>query len=170
MLDRFGLGNVYLKTGKYSLAEYHFRRALDINRTNATLVCCVGTVLEKLHRWKEAYEMYDRAAVLAPDSPLVRFKRVRLLVKLQHYEVRSTVLPSHPDLAVRPACSPLVFHCSQAAKVDLLALQHQAPTEPNVHFLLGQLYKAEGKRADMLRHFAQAQDLEPRLARCVVIF
>ncbi|BGO97485.1 putative 20S cyclosome subunit BimA/Nuc2/Cdc27 [Rhodotorula toruloides ATCC 204091] len=136
----FGLGNVYLKTGKYSLAEYHFRRALDINRANATLVCCVGTVLEKLHRWKEAYEMYERAAVLAPESPLVRFKRVRLLVKLQHFE---------------------------AAKSDLLALQHQAPTEPNVHFLLGQLYKAEGKRADMLRHFAQAQDLEPRLASLI---
>ncbi|BGP22607.1 20S cyclosome subunit BimA/Nuc2/Cdc27 [Rhodotorula toruloides] len=136
----FGLGNVYLKTGKYSLAEYHFRRALDINRANVTLVCCVGTVLEKLHRWKEAYEMYDRAAVLAPESPLVRFKRVRLLVKLKHYE---------------------------AAKSDLLALQHQAPTEPNVHFLLGQLYKAEGMRADMLRHFAHAQDLEPRLASLI---
>lgn len=92
MRDRFGLGNVYLKTGKYSLAEYHFRRALDINRANTTLVCCVGTVLEKLHRWKEAYEMYDRAAVLAPESPLVRFKRVRLLVKLQHFEVRSPSL------------------------------------------------------------------------------
>lgn len=40
----FGLGNVYLKTGKYTLAEYHFRRALEINQGNVTLVCCVGTV------------------------------------------------------------------------------------------------------------------------------
>ncbi|BGP37723.1 anaphase-promoting complex subunit cdc27 [Rhodotorula kratochvilovae] len=136
----FGLGNVYLKTGKYTLADYHFRRALEINSSNTTLICCVGTVLEKLHRPREALEMYERAAQVAPESPLVRFKRVRLLIALQRYS---------------------------SAEADLLALQHQAPTEPNVHYLLGKLYKFLGRKSDMHRSFAMAQDLEPRMASLI---
>ncbi|GAA5824201.1 hypothetical protein JCM3770_006131 [Rhodotorula araucariae] len=136
----FGLGNVYLKTGKYALADYHFRRALEINSSNTTLICCVGTVLEKLRRPCEALEMYERAAHIAPESPLVRFKRVRLLIALQRYS---------------------------SAEADLLALRHQAPTEPNVHYLLGKLYKVLGRKADMHRAFAMAQDLEPRMASLI---
>lgn len=33
-----------MQTGKYRLAEYHFRKAVEINPTNATLVCCIGSV------------------------------------------------------------------------------------------------------------------------------
>lgn len=86
-LDRFGLGNVYLKTGKTTLAEYHFRKALDLNQANATLACCVGAVLEKLGRRSEALAMYDEARLAAPESSLVRFKRVRLLIKMHRHEV-----------------------------------------------------------------------------------
>lgn len=38
-----------MQTGKYRLAEYHFRKAADINPTNAMLVCCVGSVSEFPH-------------------------------------------------------------------------------------------------------------------------
>ncbi|KAG0656491.1 anaphase-promoting complex subunit cdc27 [Rhodotorula mucilaginosa] len=136
----FGLGNVYLKTGKTTLAEYHFRKALQLNPSNATIACCVGAVLEKLGKRAEALDMYDEAKAVAPESSLVRFKRVRLLVRMQRHE---------------------------AAEADLLALQHQAPTEPNVLYLLGQLYRNLGRRSEMLRLFAQAQDLEPRFASLI---
>lgn len=82
----FGLGNVYLKTGKTTLAEYHFRKALQLNPSNATIACCVGAVLEKLGRRAEALDMYDQAKAVAPESSLVRFKRVRLLVRMQRHE------------------------------------------------------------------------------------
>lgn len=98
--DRFGLGNVYLKTGKHALAEYHFRKALELNPANATLACCVGTVLEKLGRREEALVLYDHAKAVAPESALARFKRVRLLVRLKRHEVRS----------------PLSTHCFRACK------------------------------------------------------
>ncbi|GAA5822615.1 hypothetical protein JCM11251_004317 [Rhodosporidiobolus azoricus] len=138
----FGLGNVYLKTGKYTLAEYHFRRALEINPGNVTLICCVGTVLEKLQRYREALEMYERAVQLQPESPLARFKRVRMMLTLRQY---------------------------QLAESDLLTLKHLAPSEPNVHYLLGRLYKQLGpsRRAEMLQAFARAQDLEPRMASVI---
>ncbi|KAI5480971.1 20S cyclosome subunit (BimA/Nuc2/Cdc27) [Pseudohyphozyma bogoriensis] len=136
----FGLGNVYLQTGKYSLAEYHFRKAVEINPTNATLICCVGSVLEKRHQSKEALEMYERACVLAPESPAVRFKRVRILVALKRYDL---------------------------AEMDLLALKDRAPNEFNVYFLLGKLYKALGRKPDMLKYFSLAQDIEPRTASLI---
>ncbi|GAA5861650.1 hypothetical protein JCM8547_000694 [Rhodosporidiobolus lusitaniae] len=138
----FGLGNVYLKTGKYTLAEYHFRRAVEINPGNVTLICCVGTVLEKLRRPKEALEMYEKACELQPESALARFKRVRLA---------------------------LAFRQFQLAEQDLLALKHLAPSEPNVHYLLGKLYKQLGptRRAEMVQAFASSQDLEPRMASVI---
>ncbi|KAI5478330.1 20S cyclosome subunit (BimA/Nuc2/Cdc27) [Pseudohyphozyma bogoriensis] len=138
---RFGLGNVHLQTGKCSLAEYHFRKAVEINPTSATLVCCVGSVrLGERHQLKEALEMYERACVLAPESPAVRFKRVRILVALKRYDL---------------------------AEMDLPALKDRAPNEFNVYFLLGNLYKALGRKPDMLKYFSLAQDIEPRTASLI---
>ncbi|GAA5951706.1 hypothetical protein JCM3765_003089 [Sporobolomyces pararoseus] len=138
----FGLGNVYMKTGKYTLADYHFRRAFEINPSNATLVCCVGSVLEKSRRYKEALETYERACLLAPESSLARFRRVRMLVALGRY---------------------------QLAEPDLLQLKSLAPLEPTIHYLLGKLYKSLGpsKRSQMLAAFTTAQDLEPRMASVI---
>ncbi|KAK4705260.1 anaphase-promoting complex subunit 3, partial [Phenoliferia sp. Uapishka_3] len=136
----FGLGNVYMQTGKFRLAEYYFRKAVEINPTNASLVCCVGSVLEKLGRRKEALELYERACTLAPESPIARFKRVKMLISLKQY---------------------------QLAESDLLALKDRAPNEFNVYFLLGKLYKMLDRKAEMLKYFSLAQDLEPRTAALI---
>lgn len=97
-VSRFGLGNVYLKTGKTTLAEYHFRKALQLNPSNATIACCVGAVLEKLGRRAEALDMYDEAKAVAPESSLVRFKRVRLLVRMQRHEVGTCFITSRASI------------------------------------------------------------------------
>jgi len=58
----------------------------------------------------------------------------------------------------------------QLAEPDLLQLKSMAPLEPTVHYLLGKLYKSLGpsKRSQMLAAFTTAQDLEPRMASCVL--
>lgn len=76
-----------MKTGKYRLAEYHFRKAVEINPSNAMLVSCVGTAYEKSGDKKLALEMYERACLLAPKSPAVRFKRVRMLMEMRQLNV-----------------------------------------------------------------------------------
>jgi hypothetical protein len=38
------MGLVYLKQGKPKHAEHHFRRAAEINPSNAVLLCCIGAV------------------------------------------------------------------------------------------------------------------------------
>ncbi|KAK4053667.1 anaphase-promoting complex subunit cdc27 [Microbotryomycetes sp. JL201] len=136
----FGIGNVYMQSGQFRLAEFHFRRAAEINPSNATLLCCVGTVLEKQRETRNALVWYERACVLAPESPAVRFKRVRILIALKQYEL---------------------------AESDLIALRDRAPNEFNVHYLLGKLYKTLKRTPEMLKHFGLAQDIEPRMASLI---
>lgn len=40
----YGLGTVYYRQEKYELAEYHFRRALQINPRSSVLYCYLGMV------------------------------------------------------------------------------------------------------------------------------
>jgi anaphase-promoting complex subunit 3 len=40
----YGMGLVYLKTGKTKYSEHHFRRAAEINPTSPVLLCCIGMV------------------------------------------------------------------------------------------------------------------------------
>ena len=41
---RYGMGVVYAKTGKLRHAEHHYRRAADINPSNAVLLSSIGSV------------------------------------------------------------------------------------------------------------------------------
>jgi len=44
MINRYGLGTCYLRMSKIRLAEYHYRKALEIHPRNAVLLGCVGMV------------------------------------------------------------------------------------------------------------------------------
>ena len=41
---RYGLGTCYLRMSKLRLAEYHYRKAVEIHPNNAVLLGCVGMV------------------------------------------------------------------------------------------------------------------------------
>lgn len=45
---RYGLGMIYYKQEKFSLAEMHFQKALDINPQSSVLLCHIG-VVSRLH-------------------------------------------------------------------------------------------------------------------------
>lgn len=60
-----------MQTGKYRLAEYHFRKAVDINPTNATLVCCVGSV----RRFGRRYLVVGVSLTLSVSLSLFRSSR-----------------------------------------------------------------------------------------------
>lgn len=45
---RYGLGMIYYKQEKFSLAEMHFQKALDINPQSSVLLCHIG-VVSSLH-------------------------------------------------------------------------------------------------------------------------
>ncbi|KZF21690.1 TPR-like protein [Xylona heveae TC161] len=136
----YGLGKVYEKMGKYEVAEKHFRTAAEINPTNAVLICCIGVVLEKMKNPKAALIQYSRACDLAPRSALSRFKKARVLMTLQE---------NHMALA------------------ELRLLKDLAPDEANVHFLLGRLYKMLHQKANAIKHFTTALNLDPKAAQYI---
>ena len=45
---RYGIGMIYYKQEKFSLAELHFRKALSINPQSSVLMCHVGAVSLKV--------------------------------------------------------------------------------------------------------------------------
>lgn len=132
----YGLGTVYDKMGKLDFAEQHFRNAASINPTNAVLICCVGLVQEKMNNPKGALIQYSRACSLAPNSVLARFRKSRVLMKLQELKL---------------------------ALSELKILKDMAPDEANVHYLLGKLYKMSHDKAHAIKHFTTALNLDPKV-------
>lgn len=43
-MTRYGLGTCYLRMSKIRLAEFHYRKAVEIHPNNAVLLGCVGMV------------------------------------------------------------------------------------------------------------------------------
>ena len=104
------MGVVYVKTGKQRHAEHHYRRAADINPSNAVLLSSIGSVshcafsngnenetdeevLEQLDQENDsrdqgqALRYYELACKHAPESPMIQFKRIRYLVSLDKIDV-----------------------------------------------------------------------------------
>lgn len=132
----YGLGRVYERMGKYNFAEQHYRTASSINSTNVVLICCIGLVLERMGNHKAALLQYGRASALAPRSVLARLRKARSLLKLNELK------PAH---------------------VELKVLKDVAPDEPNVHYLLGKLYKMMHDKGNAIKHFTTALNLDPKV-------
>lgn len=92
---------MYQKTGRLKLAEYHFRRALSINPSNVVLYCCVGTVMERRGDLEGALGVFERSLEIDEENKMARFRKARVLMGLQRYEV------SLFDCAWRRLCFPL---------------------------------------------------------------
>lgn len=131
----YGLGMIFLRLGKNSMAELHFRKAANINPVNVVLLCCIGMVLEKMNRHEESLHQYTLATKLQPSSALSLYKKARLLVKMGKYN---------------------------EALTDLNLLVTLAPDEASVHFLLGQIYKILKNRTTAVREFTVALNLDPK--------
>lgn len=131
----YGLGMVFLRLGNTSMAELHFRRAATINPVNVVLICCIGMVLEKTGRYEEALRQYTQATFMQQNSAMSRYKRARLLVRLQRFE---------------------------EALEELQILEKIATDEASVYFLLGQVYKLLGEKEEAVRAFTVALNLDPK--------
>lgn len=108
----YGLGAVYYRQERLDLAEYHFRRAGNINSISSVLQCYMGMVLHaqnnmgsssgnsnngendedeaggdnndgyNLAREEEAFEILRDAAQLDPKNPQLHFQMVHVLLSL----------------------------------------------------------------------------------------
>ena len=68
----YGLGTIYLRQEKYSMAHYHFKKAKDINPRSSVLFCCLGMANHKLKRNHEALALLDTAIRMDSKNPLAK--------------------------------------------------------------------------------------------------
>ncbi|KAJ3260543.1 anaphase-promoting complex subunit cdc27 [Chytriomyces hyalinus] len=132
----FGIGYIYLSQEKYDLAEFHFKRALEINCSNPILILYMGLVAEKQNRSLEALAAYKKAHSLRPDVPLYAFRQATVLLHLHRHKEALQVLEP---------------------------LSAADPCESGVHFLLGKIYARMKTSAETrglaIRAFTMAQDV-----------
>ena len=133
----YGLGRVYERLGRFDMAEKHYRGAASINPRNAVLLCCIGTVQDRQGNHAAALATYEGAVALAPQSAMGRFKRARSLLRMRRFE---------------------------DALAEFLVLKDLAPEEANVHFMLGRVYRALGRKGEAVRCLSGALGLDPKVS------
>lgn len=146
---------------KLALAEYHFRKALSINRSSPVLQCCVGMVLHALGKSEEALQLLDESCIRNPENAQVRsasggveiyvlsfLLAFPAFVLFQLRFQRATVLAAVEDY--------------EAAFEELQRVQQLVPREPPVYALLGEVCQQLGRTQDAVRYFNIALDLEPK--------
>lgn len=135
-----------MRQEKFALAEYHYRRALQINPQNPVLYCQLGNVLHKNAKFDEALAMLRSAAEKTPANPQVQYTRAEILdslagIAMDEWEQRAKL---------------------EEALVELEAVRSAVPKEAQIHYKLGAICKKLGRKDEALRHFTFAYDLDPK--------
>jgi TolB-like protein/DNA-binding winged helix-turn-helix (wHTH) protein/Flp pilus assembly protein TadD len=74
-----GMAYACRRSGRYDEAEWWFRRALELDPHNATVLWNIGGVLIDVHRYEDALDTVERAIELAPDFRFPRFAKCWVL-------------------------------------------------------------------------------------------
>lgn len=136
----WGLGTIFARQEKHSLAQLHFQRALAIHPTSSVLCCYLGTVLAKMGRFDEALHSLNRAKELNPANPQARFQRARVLFRDERWE---------------------------ETLEELEFVRDAVPREASVHMFLGQVCSKLKMKDRAMVHFVAALDLDPKGAASV---
>lgn len=143
----YGLGYLFYRQEKLQMAKFHFESALAINKESPILTYYIGMVghgavveadfgsfgghcqvLQNTDHKEEALQKYEEALRMAPRNPLFKFAKAEVLFALERYD---------------------------EALEDLQNLAGYTQ-EPNVYFLMGKVYKAQGDNRNALLAFTKA--------------
>mmetsp|Transcript_4931 Transcript_4931/g.5923 ORF Transcript_4931/g.5923 Transcript_4931/m.5923 type:complete len:283 (-) Transcript_4931:372-1220(-) len=131
----YGLGAIYYRQEKYDLAEYHFKRALSINRQSSVLHCHLGMAQHANSKAFEALDTLADAFRLDPRNPQARYQRATIYMALDRLE---------------------------EALEELKVVRDAAPREASVHFAMGRVLKRVGRPEQAMKCFLTALDLDPK--------
>ncbi|CAM9276037.1 unnamed protein product, partial [Ectocarpus fasciculatus] len=138
----YGMGSIFYRQERLELAEYHFRKAADINKRSAVLQCYLGIVLHAQNRPMktiEARQILQAACAMDPKNPQIHFQLAHILM---------SCAVEADDL--------------HEVESRLLTVRDLAPREPPVFVMLGQVCQRLGKTVEALGHFNTAMDLDPK--------
>jgi tetratricopeptide (TPR) repeat protein len=116
------MGNTYWLIGKWDSAQTEFKAelAIDPNNCNARWKLA-NAMLEANDSNEEALSQLNQSIGLCPTLMQARVDRARALIRMGKHD------EAFPDLTMA---------------------EKDSPSEPTIHFLLGAVYRAQGKTAD----------------------
>jgi predicted Zn-dependent protease len=128
------MANAYWLIGKWESAQAEFKEELTNDPNNCTARWkLANAMLEANDSSEDALAQLNQSIERCPTLMQARVDRARALVRLGKH---SDALP------------------------DLLLAEKESPTEPTIHFLLGAVYRAQGKTAEAqqeMRTYGQLQ-------------
>jgi tetratricopeptide (TPR) repeat protein len=128
------MGNTFWVTGKWESAESEFNAELKNNPNNCTARWkLANATLEANGSAEDALSGLNQAIERCPKLMQARVDRARALIKLSR---QKEALP------------------------DLLMAEQESPKEPSIHFLLSQVYKADGRPAEAHQELRTYADLQ----------
>lgn len=83
---------IFYRQEKYDLAEFHFKKAIDINSSSSVLYCYLAMVMHSNKRFKEALGVFEIAEQVDPNNPLVKFKKAKLLYSIDRFDVDTNAI------------------------------------------------------------------------------
>jgi predicted Zn-dependent protease len=135
------MGNTFWVTGKWESAETEFKAELKNNPNNCTARWkLANATLEANGPASDALSDLNQAVERCPKLMQARVDRARALIKLDR---QKEALP------------------------DLLMAEQESPKEPSIHFLLSQVYKADGKTAEAHQELRAYADLQRAASEAV---
>jgi tetratricopeptide (TPR) repeat protein len=130
------LGNVYWRIGKWEAAQTEFKAELTNNPNNCYARWKLAdAVLESDGSSEDALEELNQSINRCPALMEARVDRARALIRMGKH---SDALP------------------------DLLMAEKEKPSEPTIHFLLGSVYRAQGKAAEAEQEMHTFEQLKSR--------
>lgn len=131
----YGIATVYSKQELFTLAEYHYKRALAINPHSSVILCHVGVVQHARKKTDLALDTLNTAITADPKNPLPKFHRASIYFAAgRHAE----------------------------ALEELEDLKKVVPKESLVYYLIGKIHKKLGNTHLALMYFSWATDLDPK--------
>lgn len=118
---QFRLGYQLQVQGRFSESETAFQRALTLDPDHLQANLALGQMRQRQTRYLEAVSYYERALAAEPNSSQARTGLARSYMALNQY---------------------------QRATPILTQLLRENPLEPQVHLLISQVYRFEGKLAE----------------------
>ncbi|KAF9533502.1 hypothetical protein CPB83DRAFT_889998 [Crepidotus variabilis] len=166
----YGLGTCYLRMSKVRLAEYHFRKAVEIHPKNAVLLGCVGManvytdgsgVSPPLFYIVDVHRLPISAEMGVWDSQAVE-RRGDREAALSLFDEAVKIAPDNALVRYRRAKIFVSMRKYLDAVKDLEHLKNATPDESNVIFQLAKVYRLLGDAVKSAQALAAARDISPK--------
>ena len=170
----FGKGVEAMTDGKWSSAQKHFEKALDIYPTYAAALSDLGQVLAEQNKLDEARANWEKAVQADPKyiKPYVQLTRLAL----QQKNAQDAATIGGRAVAMNPLEFPELYFYYAVANFELKhfdiaeanarrAIDVDTDHEiPRAQVLLATLLVAKGDRAGAVEHFKKYLELSPKAA------